>query len=283
MNTDFKSKIRNPKKDLARAFTLIELLVVIAIIAILAGILLPVLGKAKQRVQMVNCLNNLHQIGLGILMYVDDNGATFPPGHSQQFNQNAPFMHIANNLGGKDPQPAFQLGNPMASNRLMAPYVPAHETWHCAADRGFETRAGVKLMKPSAYEAVGCSYRFNWNLGFPYMAQNPPVAEDPEYNLAGKKYFWALEPSSFIMMHEKATYPWDDGTDAGSGVAQWHYSAYPGRLFNPSNLKTDRDRLVAPVAFVDGHSQICDFTKTFQANPHYALEPGKDFIWYKRR
>jgi hypothetical protein len=86
------------------------------------------------------------------------------------------------------------------------------------------------------------------------------------YNLAGKKYFWAPGPSGFIMMHERATFPWNDGTP-DEGVAQWHYSAYPGRLFNPSNLKKDQDRLVAPITFVDGHCQTRDFTKTFEANP----------------
>ena len=60
------------------AFTLVELLVVIAIIAILSSLLLPAVGRGKSSAQSAACMSNLHQIGLGFEVYVQDNADRLP-------------------------------------------------------------------------------------------------------------------------------------------------------------------------------------------------------------
>ena len=78
MRSRWEWKAAGRSRRSRRGFTLIELLVVIAIIAILAAMLLPALSSAKQKTLTVACKSNLHQIGIGMRLYADDNRDQYP-------------------------------------------------------------------------------------------------------------------------------------------------------------------------------------------------------------
>ncbi|MEO6036253.1 MAG: type II secretion system protein [Verrucomicrobiota bacterium] len=119
-----------------RAFTLIELLVVVAIIGILAALLFPVLSKAKEAGRGTACLNNLHQIGLALQIYVSDNNNRLPIMRDKLMATNSPpatndapaavDVVLQNNLGNSnvlhcpsDPKFFAETGSSYSWNNLL--------------------------------------------------------------------------------------------------------------------------------------------------------------------
>jgi len=133
-----------------RTFTLIELLVVISIIAILASMLLPSLGRAKEKAKATCCMGNLCQLGKGLFMYSDDWGEHFP----------AEFIC-------SNPQPTLC--------RCMETYVPCRHVFYCPSADAFEPGARSTAFAGPADSVINTDA--NWaasNITYKYFSFTNP-------------------------------------------------------------------------------------------------------------
>jgi prepilin-type N-terminal cleavage/methylation domain-containing protein len=266
-------------KRYERAFTLIELLVVISIIAVLASLMLPTLARAKEKSKTTVCLNNLHQIGLCLAMYNDENSYRFP---EAQVRDGDTMKMVEYTLGGREAKPSFAAMAPSAKVRPLYPFVKESEIFKCPRDRGQfgSSWHGESLeFKPNNWEALGCSYRYNTvnrrRPGQPSATRKPQA--DPFDGIAGKTISWVPNPSLYILVHEPPAKRYEEGEGM---FFHWHFCE--GKVMVPyKDVRNDGAKFISPILFVDGHTAIHDFSKVIKASPDYPYEPTEKWVWYK--
>ena len=219
-----------------RGFTLIELLVVIAVIAILAGLLLPALAKAKEKGRRIGCMNNMRQVGVALQMYEQDTRKLPPKRHPvHDFNHPAAPPNVLNLL-------ISYLGTKPG---LLSPAV-----YNCPSLKPHPSAA----YAPSAYSSTGLSVN-TVPLGRPLSAVPKPSAiilmqeawslslqlwNQPEPNDRSEEALEGLRPNTYSEWHMYASIYTHD-----SFITRYYRE-------NLSNVHDEGGNLV----FVDGHAEF---------------------------
>jgi prepilin-type N-terminal cleavage/methylation domain-containing protein/prepilin-type processing-associated H-X9-DG protein len=220
------------KPEKTAAFTLIELLVVIAIIAILAGLLLPALARAKAKAQQSSCMNDEKQLELGMIMYLDSNNETFPACASR----NTYGFRVDDWIYWRTTMPAFP-----AEKSLVMSYIGGFNTslFRCPADKD------DKYRKAANTDGQG-TYNFSYSMTSIGVGTGLTSVDDGTFHPF--KITSVIGPSQKIMFaEEQSVLAGPDCTDPTAPVID------DGRFAAPGDALTSRHNKKADVGFVDGH------------------------------
>jgi len=245
-----------------KAFTLIELLVVIAIIAILAAILFPVFAQAREKARETSCLNNMKQLTLAYLMYIQDYDEVFP----RRDNGDADIIPVV-----RDPTPGD-------SNGVVYSYYKNFGILTCPSesDRAqWVDPNNVNALQPAMtpyWSSAWFGWKAAWGWGQTYGYNG---LRDPNYpsQAVNRRPLSAInQPAKTILLAHSLG---PRGATWGAGwFIEWQPDALAG-FFVPI---TDKHFGGAPVAFCDGHAKFV-LQKVAHANNQEPRDDNPDSMW----
>jgi len=225
-----------PRRNHSAAFTLIELLVVIAIIAILAGMLLPALAKAKTKAQATQCMNNNRQLMLSWKFYAQDYNDIVVASLA-----NAPdnFKRPVWIEGSLDFSSAASADLRLISNGPLFKYSGSYAVFKCPSDRAAQGKLPGKNAATPRIRSISMSQVFDFGGWLP-----------PEkYRVYAKESTIAQPSKTFVFVEEHP----DSINDAAFAVQMIEPGAKSGNIIDmPANYHNG----ACAFTFADGHAEI---------------------------